>query len=77
MAGLHFRRDSRNILKKSAKREEEKKNRNCNKMEQLQRKECKKGGMYMHLRKKILSVVAGRCMIGGELLTGIGSFTLR
>ena len=40
-------------------------------MEQLQRKECKKGGMYMHLRKKILSVVLAGAMIGGELLTGI------
>lgn len=30
----------------------------------------------MHLRKKILSVVLAGAMIGGELLTGIGSFTL-
>ena len=32
--------------------------------------------MYMHLRKKILSVVLAGAMIGGELVTGIGSFTL-
>ena len=30
----------------------------------------------MHLRKKILSVVLAGAMIGGELVTGIGSFTL-
>ena len=30
----------------------------------------------MHLRKKILSVVLAGAMIGGELLTGIGSFSL-
>ena len=30
----------------------------------------------MHLRKKILSVVLAGAMIGGELLTGIGSFPL-
>ena len=30
----------------------------------------------MHLRKKILSVVLAGAMIGGELVTGLGSFTL-
>ena len=30
----------------------------------------------MHLRKKILSVVLAGAMIGGELVTGIGRFTL-